>query len=101
MLQIGLKKLEYNFYAVSVIISCKKIKYKLNWYGKCSNILNFSLSVLKETDVFRGGIHKMLIRIVNEGDPDQTASLQLFRSSLIWVCTVCLGLFDRQLMLEI
>ena len=69
------------------MIPCKK-KYKLNWYGKCSNILNSSLSVLKETVVFRGGIHKMLIRIVNEETP-------------IWLCTVCLGHFDRQLMLEI
>ena len=30
----------------------------------------------------------MLVRITNSEDPDQTAS----RSSLIWVCAVCLGL---------
>ena len=40
----------------------------------------------------------MLVRIVNREDPDQTASE---RSSLIFVCTVCLGLFGRQLVLEI
>ena len=36
----------------------------------------------------------MLVRIANREDPDQTASL---RSSLIWVCTVCLGLIGRRL----
>ena len=44
--------------------------------------------------VFRAGIHKMLIRIANREDPDQRGS------SLIWVCTVCLGLFGKQLELE-
>ena len=43
----------------------------------------------------RARIHKMLVRIANREDPDQTAS------SLIWVCTVCLGLFDEQLVFEI
>ena len=36
----------------------------------------------------------MLVRIANWEDPDQT------RSSLIWVCTVCLALFGRQLVLN-
>ena len=43
-------------------------------YGKCSKILNHSLSVS----------NKMLVRIANSENPDQTAS------ELIWVCTVCL-----------
>ena len=49
----------------------------------------------------------MLVRIANRKDPDQTASKKqsdlrlLLRSSLIWVCTVCLCLFDRQLLFEI
>ena len=37
----------------------------------------------------------MLVIITKREDPDQTASS---RSSLIWVCTVCLGLFGRQLL---
>ena len=35
--------------------------------------------------VFRAGIHKLLVRIANREDP-------IIRSSLIRVCTVCLGL---------
>ena len=42
----------------------------------------------------------MLVRIANREDPDQIASL-VFRSSLTWVCTVCLDLFDRQQVFEI
>ena len=34
----------------------------------------------------------MLVRIANREDPDQ---------SLIWDCSVCLGLFGRQLVFEI
>ena len=34
----------------------------------------------------------MLVRIANQEDPDQT---------LIWDCTVCLCLFDRQLVFKI
>ena len=34
----------------------------------------FSLSVVKKTLVFRAGIHKKLVRIANEANPDQTAS---------------------------
>ena len=49
--------------------------------------------------VGRAGIHKMIFRIANEEDPDQRrSSLYLY---LIWVCTVCLGLFRRQLVFEI
>ena len=42
--------------------------------------------------VIRAGIHKMLVRIENREDPDQT--------EVIWVCNVCLSLFDRQLVLN-
>ena len=48
--------------------------------------------------VFRAGIHKIRVKIANREDPDQTASLE---ASLIWVCSVCLGLFDRQLVFGI
>ena len=41
--------------------------------------------------VTRPRIHKMLVKIANREDPDQ------FRSSLIYVCTVCIGLFGKQL----
>ena len=39
----------------------------------------------------------MLVKIANSEDPDQPA----VRSSLIWVCAVCLCLLGRQLMFEI
>ena len=60
------------------------------------NVLKFRTlfcSVLKQ--IVRAGIHKMLVRIAKREDPEQT------RSSLIWVRTVCLGLFDMQLVFEI
>ena len=40
----------------------------------------------------RAGIHKMLVRIANREDPDQT---------LIWVCTVSLGISGMQLVFAI
>ena len=39
------------------------------------------------------GIHKMLVRIENTEDTDQVL--------LIGVCTVCLGLFGKQLVFQI
>ena len=42
--------------------------------------------------VITAGIRKMLFRIANREDPDQTATL---------VCTVCLSIFGSQLVLEI
>ena len=48
--------------------------------------------------IFRIEIHKMLDRMINREDPDQTAP---FRSSMISVCAVCFGLFSRQLVFEI
>ena len=44
--------------------------------------------------VIRAGIHKMLLRIANREDSDQTASE-------VWVCTVFLSLFGRQLDVKI
>ena len=70
-----------------------------NTYGKCSKNSNTYLYLFSNTMlVIMVGIHKMLVIIANREVPDQTASE---RSSLIWVCTVCLGLFDRQLVFEI
>ena len=43
----------------------------------------------------------MRVRMENREDPDQTSSEQTASSSsLVWVCTVYLGLFDRQLMFD-
>ena len=42
-------------------------------YGKCSKILNtFLLLFSNKMLVFSAGSHKMLIRITNREDPDQT-----------------------------
>ena len=62
--------------------------------GKCSKISNtFLILFSNKMLILRAGIHKILIRIANrEG---------FFRSSLIWVCAVCLGLFSKQLVFEI
>ena len=44
-------------------------------YGNCSKSLNTLLFLFsKKWLVIRDGIHKMLVRIVNREDPDQTAS---------------------------
>ena len=44
-------------------------------YHKCSKILNtFLVLFSNKLLVFRAGIHKMLVRIANREDPDQTAS---------------------------
>ena len=57
-------------------------------YGKCPKISNtFLVLFSSKMLVIKAGIHKMLVRIANREDPDQT----------IWVCTLCLGLFARQL----
>ena len=56
--------------------------------------LNFTVNLLKFLTlsnkflVFSAGIHKMLIRIANREDSEQTLLL-------IWVCAVCLDLFGR------
>ena len=50
-------------------------------YSDCAKILNtylclFSINIFLFSNkmVFRSGIHKMLFRIANREDPDQTAS---------------------------
>ena len=61
-------------------------------YGKRSKILKTFLFLFSNKMlVFRAGIRKILARIANREDPDQYASL----SSVIWVCTVCVGLFQQ------
>ena len=58
-----------------------------------SKILNtFCFLFSNNLQFIRVGIHKMLVRIANRKDPDQ---------SLIWVCAVCLGLFGGQLVFKI
>ena len=45
------------------------------WYGKCFKILNtFVFLISNKMLVFRAEAHKMLVRIANRRDPDQTAS---------------------------
>ena len=44
----------------------------------CLHCKHFSLSVLRKRLVFRAGIHKMLIRIANREDSDQTAFLTAY-----------------------
>ena len=57
-------------------------------YGKCSKISKtFLVLFSNKMLVIRAGIHKMLVRIANGEDPDQTASSD---------CSVCLGHFSRQ-----
>ena len=48
--------------------------------------------------VFRAGIHKNACQNIKQGRPWSDC---FFRSSLIWVCTVCLGCFGRQLLFGI
>ena len=44
-------------------------------YSKCSKISNTFLILFSNTMlIFRAGIHKVLVRIANREDPDQTAS---------------------------
>ena len=66
---------------------------------KCSKISNifyilFSYKML----IFRAGICKMLVRIANRED---LVSDCFWRSRMIWVLAVCLGLFSRQLVFKI
>ena len=49
-------------------------------YGKCSKISNtFLFLFLNKMIVTRAGIHKLLFRLANREDPDQTAS-----SEAVW-----------------
>ena len=50
-------------------------KTKSELYTKCSKILStFLILFLNKILVFKAGIHKMLVRVANREDPDQTAS---------------------------
>ena len=67
-------------------------------YALCSKILNSFLSLISnEIYVFRAGVNKMLVRITNRKD----LIGPLFRSRVIWVWAVWLGLFSRQLVFKI
>ena len=58
-----------------------------------------TLSVLKyKMLVFRAGIHKMFVGIAKQERPRSDC---FFRSSLIWICPVCLAFLGRQLLFEI
>ena len=48
--------------------------YTIKMYNKCSKILNIFHFLLSTMLVIRDGIDKMLVRIANREDPDQTAS---------------------------
>ena len=55
--------------------SVSYLMFDLFLYGKCSKILNtFLFLFTHKMLVITAGIHKMLVRIANWGDPDQTAS---------------------------
>ena len=62
------------------VIQIYKFKIK---YGKCSKILNTSLSVLNTILVFKAGIHKILVRIASREYTDQTASSEAIRSGSV------------------
>ena len=53
--------------------------FKFPEYGYCSEVLNTFLLFSTKMLVIRDGIHKMLVRIANREDPDQTAS-----SEAVW-----------------
>ena len=68
-------------------------------YGKCSKLLNTFLFLFSNKMlVFGAGIHNFQVRVAYREDPGSDC---FFRSSLIWVCPFCLGLFGRQLVFEI
>ena len=64
--------------------------------GKCPKIQLFSFCSQNKMLVIMAGIHKMLVRIANREDPDQTVLQK--QSDL---CIVCLCLFDRHLVFKI
>ena len=55
-------------------ISSTVMLFKINIHSKITNIFLFLFS--NKILVIRTGIHKMLSRMVNEKDPDQTASVE-------------------------
>ena len=62
--------------SVKLQITHNYAKYQyINIYGKCSKSSTaFFFLFSNKKLVFRAGIHKMLVRIANREDPDQTAS---------------------------
>ena len=57
------------------------IDYSPSYYSKCSKfgtLFDFFVLKLKIGYLVRASIHKLLVRVANREDPDQT----------IWVCTV-------------
>ena len=50
-------------------------------YGKCAKISNTFLFLFASKMFIRARIHKMIVRIANREDPDQTADLGLHCSS--------------------
>ena len=75
----------YIFYIATV---CYSNLYLQN--GKCSKILNtFLFLLLNELLITKAGIHKMLVRIANSEDPDQTASSGLYCLSQPFWQTTC------------
>ena len=50
------------------------LRNKNNDYSKCSKISNtFLILISNKMLIFRAGMDKLLVRIANRGDPDQTA----------------------------
>ena len=57
------------------------------YYGKCSKISNTFLFLFSNKILLiRAGIHKMLVRIANREDPDQTAYSKVSGLSLHYLC---------------
>ena len=62
-------KIQSSFCEPFLLLSAKK-------YAVCTvNVLNFS-TLFTKLMVIRTAIHKMLVRLANSEDPDQTASLE-------------------------
>ena len=65
----------------------KSVPLKKRNYSKCSKISNtFLILFSNKMLIFRAGIHKILVRIANWEDPDQTASSEaVFSWSALFV----------------
>ena len=73
-----MQKMKWNKYTHSPTNTATEFPSK--HYGKCSKILKTFLFLFsKKMLAHRGGIYKMLVRIANSEDPDQTAS-----SGAVW-----------------
>ena len=75
------------------------ITFSLIKYDKCSKISNTLLFLFsKEMLIIRAGILQNACQNSKQGRPRSDC---FFRSSLIWVCIVCLDLFCNQLVFKI